>query len=324
MTSILAGFGFPPPEKRDIVRFHFAKGLPYDTRIKLTLGSLAAGFFLQALTMNFLYGIPFLVPAVGLVLVKGYDSRVRIIGLGLDPDRKVVPVEKIREIDRLRRRSRKWDRDALDISNPLGVFSMLFLAALVLILAYLLGELARDRRVSVILAVDAAVLMLPLWFSGMRFILKQPNLAVKVRIILKMHEAFEAMKKEGEEFRPSLLLARDKKGKSVPVDARFSIALPRSPEGFYGLQAQVNINVVQGASFPYFYCVLAAKPGFGIGRYRRRVSLRSNIICEYQEDNRAEVLVIRQHTTKKSGYHTKDRKCAEILSTALEAARLIC
>jgi len=81
---------------------------------------------------------------------------------------------------------------------------------------------------------------------------------------------------------------------------------------------------VQGASYPYFYCVLAAKPGFDLSRFKDKIILVPKIICEYQEDSKAEVLVIRQYTTRKSGYHTKDRQCAEILRLALEGGRLIC
>jgi hypothetical protein len=128
---------------------------------------------------------------------------------------------------------------------------------------------------------------------------------------------------EGEEFRPALMLSRGKDDKTIPDDARFSIAFPDSSEGFYGLQAQINLNVVQGTSYPYFYCVLAAKPGFGLIKHKEKIQLAQKVICEYQEDGRAEVLVIRQHTTRKSGYHTKNRQCIDIMKNALAAARLI-
>jgi hypothetical protein len=323
MTSILRLFGFPPPERRDSVRFYLAKDLSYRARLNLALILLAVGFVLQVLFMNPLYGAPFLLAGIGMVLVKGYDSRIRIKGFRQDPNWKTVSVEKIREIERLRKRSKKWDSDALDVSNPLGLFSLIIAGGLAVALSLLLGVLARDQRVTGILLTDAALFMVPLWFTGMRFILKQPNLAIKVRILLDLYEVFNALKKEGEKFKPALLLAQRNKGQAYPVDTRFSIALPGSPEGFYGLQAQINLNVVQGTSYPYFYCVLAAKRGFGISRYKDKIKLEKNIVCEYQQDSRAEVLVIRQYTTEKSGYHTKARQCAEILRVALEAARLI-
>ncbi len=323
MTTISRMFGFPLPEDRDSVRFHFAKSLPYNARINLTLLLLIVGFLLQLLFMNPVYGIPFLLIGIGLVLVKGYDSRARIKSFDLDPDWKTVTFDEIQEIEDLRKRNRKWDSDALDISNPLGFFSLIFFGGLALAVAFGLGMLADDFRVTVILAVDTAIILVPLWFSGIKRILKQPNLAIKVKIILNLHEEFTALKQEDEKFKPALMLAMGKESETVPVDARFSVAYPDSPEGFYGLQAQINLNVVQGTSYPYFYCVLAAKPGFGLSPYKEKIKLGDKIICEYQQDNRAEVLVIRQYTTKKSGYHTKDPKCAEILEVALDGGRLI-
>ena len=320
MTSILSLFGFPPPEKRDVVRFYLAKNLPYNPRLYLMLILLAVGFGLQILFLNAAYGALFLLAGVVLVLIKGYDSRVRIKGFSLDPNWKTVSIDKIQEIEQLRKRSRKWDYDALDISNPIGIISLILIGGLALLASFFLGSLANDLRVTIILATDIAIFMVPLWFSGMRFILKQPNLAIRVNIILDLYEVFKTTKLEGEEFRPALMLTKGDKGESVPVDARFSIAFPNSPEGFYGLQAQINLNVVQGTSYPYFYCALAAKPGFGLSQYKEKIN-HGKIICEYQEDNKAEVLVIRQYTTKQSGYHTKDLERTQILMVALEAGR---
>lgn len=324
MTSILSLFGFPPPEKRDVVRFYLAKNLPYNPRLYLMLILLVVGFGLQILFMNAAYGAFFLLAGVVLVLVKGYDSRARIKGFSLDPNWKTVSIDKIQEIEQLRKRSRKWDYDVLDISNPLGIFSLILIGGLALLASFFLGILANDLRVTIILATDIAIFMIPLWFSGMRFILKQPNLAIRVNIILDLYEVFETIKLEGEEFRPALMLTKGDEGESVPIDARFSIAFPNSPEGFYGLQTQINLNVVQGASYSYFYCALAAKPGFGLSQYKEKIKHYGKIICEYQEGRQADVLVIRQYTTKKSGYHTKDLERTQILMVALEAGRMIC
>ena len=323
MTSILRLFGFPPPERRDIVRFHFAKNLPYNTRISFALLLLIAGFAVQLYFMKALYGAPLLFIGICLVLVKGYDSRLRIKGFTQDPNWKTVSIEKIQEIEQLRKKNKRWDRDALDISSWLGVLSLILIGGVALVGALILGQLAKDMRVTTILAIDIAVLMIPLWFSGMRFIMKQPNLAIKVRMVLWLHELFQDLKMEGEEFRPALMLSRGKDDKTIPDDVRFSVAFPDSPEGFYGLQAQINLNIVQGTSYPYFYCVLAAKPGFNLSKYKEQIQLAKKVICEYQEDKRAEVLVIRQYTTKKSGYHTKERQCLGILTNALEGARLL-
>jgi len=324
MTSISGLFGFPSVQKRDSVRFYFAKSLPYSLRITLTLVMLAAGFSLQIYYMKLSYGIPFLLIGIGLVLVKGYDSRVRLKYFRVDPHWQNVTIDKIRELDEMRKRIKKWDRSALDISNPLGTFTFLFIGAFVLVAAFFLGAMSENYTISLILIVDTSIILIPLWFSGMKFILKQPNLAIRVNLILNLFKEFQRLKHEEEEFTPALMLSKGKDDKTVPIDARFSIAFPDPPEGFYGLQAQINLNVVQGTSFPYFYCVLAAQPGFGLSRFKSKIALAPRIICEYQEDSKAEVLVIRQYTTRKSGYHTKERQCAAILKTALEGGRLIC
>lgn len=324
MTSILRLMGFPNPEKRDSVKFHFAKTLPYNARITLMFFLLVIGFGLQLYFMSPFYGAPFLIIGIGLVLVKGYDSRIRIVSFNQDPSWKTVTINEIEELESLRKRSRKWDRDALDISNTLGFFSLIFFSGLAFAASIALGIFAKEAKVSLILAVDTVILIAPIWFTGMKFILKQPNLAIQVDILLKLYEEFEELKKEGEEFKPALMLGKGKENKTVPFRTRFSIAFPDPPEGFYGLQAQINLNVVQGASFPYFYCVLAAKPGFKMLSFKDKIKLEKDIICEYQKDGRAEVLVIRQRTTRKSGYHTKDRRCTEILEVALKGGRIIC
>ncbi len=322
MISISAIFGFPPPEKRDSVRFYVAKKLPYNLRINLAVVALIVGFGLQIVFLKPVSGIPFLILGIALMFVKGYDSRARLKTLDLDPSWKTVSIEKIQEIERLRQRNRSWDSDALDLSNPLGAFGLILFSIMAIALSVALGALAKDTRIFSILMTDTVILIVPVWLSGMKFILKQPNLAIRVNMILKLYEVFQNLEK-GETFKPALMLKKNENNEAVPVDARFSISFPHSPDGFYGLQAQINLNVVQGTSYPYFYCVLAAKPGFKLASYRDKIDCPSHVICEAQKDEKAEVLVIRQKTTKNSGYHTKDSRCAEILAAAVEGGRKI-
>jgi hypothetical protein len=285
---------------------------------------LVIGFGLQVYFMNVLYGIPFLLVGVGLILVKGYDSRLSNIGYNQDHGWKTVTIEKIHELEDIRKRTRKWDRDAFEISNALGFFSLIFFSGLGIIASIAMGVISKDSRVTLILIIDTALFFTPIWFTGMKFILKQPHLAIQANILLKLYEEFENIKEENEKFKPALLLAKGEGNKSFPHRTRFSIAFPDSPDGFYGLQAQINLNDVQGRSYPYFYCVLAAKPGFGMAAFKNKIELERDIICESQQDENAEVLVIRQRTTRTSGYHTKDSRCREILNIAIKGGRLIC
>lgn len=323
MISLLRLFGFPPPERRDSVRFHFAKGLPYTTRLSIAVLFLITGFGLQILNLSPWIGLPFLLLGVGLVMVKGYDSRIRWKSFDIDSGWTTVTFEKIREIDDLRKKSRNWDQDALDVSNSIGCLVLGSILVLAVILSVVVGTVMESFTVGLIILVDALLVFLPLWFSGLKFIMKHPNLNIKIKLILQIHEHFEKIKQAGELFSPALMLARGKDGKAVPMDARFSVKSAAAPTGFFGLQAMINLNLVQGKSYPYFYAVLAARPGFGLEPYRSKIPPIKNIICEFQKDSRAEVLVIRQKTTRKSGYHTPIRRCGEILGAALEGMREI-
>jgi hypothetical protein len=324
MSDFFERLGFPAPEQRDSIRFHFAKGLTYRARKILILACLSAGLILQVILMTIWPGILIVLIGVALGLVKGYDSRIRLKNYKNDETWTEVPIEEFREIEIVRQKSIRWDRDALDITNGLGCLALLILAALGLGISFLAGAAAGDRSIAAILLVNYLLLVLPFYFTGVRWALKQGNLAIKVKLLIKLHESFTQNKIESESFVPMMLIAREKGDKTVPVDVKFQIrykGLP--PDRFYGLQSTVNINLVQGTSYAYFYCVLVAKPGFGLKQYRDKVKESKRVVCEYQQQAEAEVLVIRHPTSKTSGYYTDDDACAEILSAAMNTSRII-
>lgn len=323
MKSLLELLGFPSVQQRDSVRFYWAKDLPYKTRISLFFSLLIIGLALQIATLLPWFGLPFLIAASVLMAVKGYDSRVRLKAYTKDAQWTQVPITKFVELEDFRKRHQRWDRDLLDISNWLGCFAFIGFICAGGLLSLLLGFIARDKGVALILATDWVVVVVPFWFTGLRSILKHANLEIRIKLVLTLYDYFIKIKEDPDEFVPQLMLGKGKDNKTVPVDARFLVRFVGMPEAFYGLQAQINLNVVQGTSYPYFYCVLVAKPGFGLGSYKKTVTTTSKIICEYQTDANAEVLIIRQKTTKTSGYHTNKKQCEEILKSALIAGRLI-
>lgn len=315
--------GFPPPEKQDIVRFHLFKNLSYTSRMMLYMASIAAGFILQVFTMTVWPGALFLVCATLLTLVRGYDSRVRLKAFNTDSNWTQVEMNKIYQIEEIDEKITKWDKDILDISNGRGflVFVLVFFG---FIFASTLVDIHPSyRSIGSIFMTDALILIVPLWFNGIRRIVKQGNLRIKVGILRQLDAFFQSIKKDGEHFIPSMMLAKDKTGKSVPTDCRFTVTFDDMPAGFYGIQAQINLNMVQGASYPYFYCVIAAKPGFGLAQFAQKIIIPKGITVEFDADGNAEVIVIRQTTTKTSGYHTKINACKSILDRAVAAARMI-
>ncbi len=324
MSDFFGSLGFPSPEQRDSIRFYFAKGLTYKARRNLILGCLFGGLLLQILAMKVWPGLPFLLIAVLLGLVKGYDSRVRLKSFKNDQTWTDVPIEKIREIETVRQKSKAWDRDSLDVTNVRGCLVFLILMAAGIFLCILVGLFSGNARAAIIMLVDFLILVIPFYFTGVRWALKQGNLAIKIKLVLTLHEYFGQHKTESESFIPMLLLARENGDRSVPVDVKFQIRYKGLPaDRFYGLQSTVNINLVQGTSYAYFYCVLVAKNGFGLKKYRQNVKESKRVTCEYDLQPDAEVLVIRHPTTKTSGYYTDDKACMEIFSAAMGAARII-
>jgi hypothetical protein len=315
--------GFPPPEKQDSVRFLVLKGLSYSTRMLLYFLLIAVGFGIQLLMLTVWPGALLLVCATTLNLVIGYDSRVRLKTFDLDSNWTEVDMDRIHQVEKLDARITKWDADSLDISNAQGALMFFVSIAGIIILSLLSGAISGQFAVGVIIFTDAIILVLPLWFNGIRQILKQNNLRVKIGIVTELERFFQTAKQDGETFKPGLLLARDKTGKSVPTDTRFTIRFNDMPADFYGIQAQININLVQGSSYPYFYCVIPAKKGYGLKQYISSIPKRPKVTIEFQEDQSAEVIVIRQTTTKQSGYHTKSPICRSILEVTLIAARMI-
>jgi len=77
---------------------------------------------------------------------------------------------------------------------------------------------------------------------------------------------------------------------------------------------------VQGRSYPYFYAVLVARRGFGLDRAKDGYRPPPTVTTEHNLQDKVEVLVIRQTTTKTSGYHTELEDAVRILHDAVDVA----
>ncbi|NJK98876.1 MAG: hypothetical protein HC905_31735 [Bacteroidales bacterium] len=100
------------------------------------------------------------------------------------------------------------------------------------------------------------------------------------------------------------------------------IKFHNQPESFLGLYAQISMNNVQGQDYPYFYVVLVAKRESGlIAEIAKKLNTPENVISELSSQEDSEVLVIRQYTTKKSGYHTPAKAINTIFDCGLETCK---
>jgi hypothetical protein len=303
----------PRRADRGIVVFWFLPALGYGHRLATSFALIAIGFLIQLVSQSLMPGALVLLCGNLLLLVRGYDNRVKISKF--DPHREWQPValEKLRELEELHRRMRRWDRSALDVTNPLGLI-VLLLVAVPIVAAIGSGGVPR------LLAIDAAVLLGPHWVTGTRSILVRPKLLVQIQTIRGvLDNAREALRPHTMR----LLMLLPGGAARIPEDVKFRVDPAGRDEGFLGLYGQVVINEVQGTSYPYFYVVLVAKKGFGLEDTSRRYDPPKKITKEFNTEEEVEVLVIRQRTTKNSGYHTKPAAADEILRQGLALAERV-
>jgi hypothetical protein len=95
-----------------------------------------------------------------------------------------------------------------------------------------------------------------------------------------------------------------------------------APKAFLGVQGQISINSVKGRPYPYFYVVVIARPEFGLFKKFPNAPIERCVV-ERKKTSEVDVMVIRQKTTKTSGYHTDERTQEYILTKALKIARML-
>ena len=306
-------------EEQGIVIFHLWKSLTYTPRLGLSIFLIFVGFVIQYYSFSVLPGALFVLAGNLLLLVKGYDNRIKLAGYKADAEWVKTDSEQLNNIVKLNTNAKKWDSSATDISNPMGV-TFFILAAFAVVVLYIYSVGNYDRGIEIV-AVNIAVLLFPHWFTGIKRITTTPKLINKITLYRRLMKGF------------SESLAKDKisymtfvKGdeQKLPSDVKMKVEFEAQPESFLGMYAQVSMNDVQGKDYPYFYVVLVAKPELQIlDKYYQSVSLPKKVIKEASRADGVEIIIIRQYTTKTSGYHTKARAMKAIFETGIQTARQI-
>jgi hypothetical protein len=201
-----------------------------------------------------------------------------------------------------------------------GFLALVVVVGVSFFIYYLLSEM-RMALYAQVWAVDAAILVLPHWVVGIRSILKNAPLVIKIQNLLSIADLFPQVSKEGEELQYMLEIGETKEG-PTPDDAKMVLAFHKAPPEFLGLQLQLAINNVQGSDFPYFYCVLVARHAFGLLE-KCPESMRANMTIESKREGDVDVVVMRQTTTKTSGYHTAPAAVRDIFLYSLAETRRV-
>lgn len=325
---------FPPPEKQGEIAFVIAKSMPYRPRMAVVAAALLCGLLVQLL-FSFWIGLVLLAVASLMGMISGYDAKPATTS---DVKWERVTPDEYRKVREKADALKKWDTDAFDGTNSFGaVMFVLAAAACLIIYQPVSAALSLPDGFWVFPAIDAAVLLVPLWTTGVREYLRKDQLLIKIKLLEEMLSRLQ--EPSDVQVYPMLGLQAVGEGKTAPCDARLMVKLVGAPEEFMGLQVQVSINSVKGTDFPYLYCVLIAKKGSGFldgyeqfkattdgglgGGIAAFLGLASSYgpVYETSPSPEVDVLVIRQKAGRNGGYSTSPAQAWNMVSAALDAAR---
>lgn len=276
--------------------------------------ALAGGLVLAGLAVQLLWMSPDVVPLLAvslpllfvgnlLLLVRGFDLKPSHRMFGGDWEK--TTRDRFREACALEDQVKRWDQTFADLTCATGVFCFGVVAGVSALVWFMLQSEASTRFWAPVFAADVAVLLIPHWITGTRRGWRPTELIQQVGSLETALNAIERFEDPPCQVQPMLQLA-GKDQHRTPVAARVFVRFPDGPEEFLGIQFQVSLNDVQGTKYPYLYAVIVAKKTFGLLETHLASVARSapSLTVEPSSEDDVEVIVIRQPTTKKSGYHT--------------------
>jgi hypothetical protein len=306
------------PTAKQLVVFHLLPRVPYALRIIMAFALILAGFAVQCTMLRWFPGVIFVFAGNLFLLVKGYDNHLKYDKFDASANWQPVEPSRLGEIEELNKKSFTWDRSFLDISNRRGWWIFFLIA--VSTIAGLLGWFGESPLVPFV-GWNIIALFLPHWITGTRKILTLPDLLVKVYLIKKLlADSAIQQKIEGLKIDYYMLLRGDKE-KKLPDDIKFRVVIANQHPDFLGFYGQIVNNTVNGNAYPYFYVVMVAKAGYGLKTAVKDYAPSRGIIGEYDDDKGVEVFVIRQATSRTSGYLTKPDTVRLIFSEGFDLAR---
>jgi hypothetical protein len=304
--------------EQGLIIFHIWKSLNYKLRLGLSMIFILAGLILQYWMFFFFPGALLVLAGNLLLLVKGYDNRVKLDTFKPGAEWVKTDEKHLTDVVAMNKKMEKWDISAFDITSPLGVAVFIaFLAGLIILSASLPFSSTNGNQ---ILLINAVILIFPHWFTGVKRITTTPALVKKIDLYLNLMAHFA---KEIEMDSVNYLMLMDG-NKKLPIDVKMKVDFKDQPDDFMGMYAQIAMNDVQGTAYPYFYVVLVGKASSKLlSKYYQSTEPPFNLTREFKTEGDAEIIVIRQITTKNSGYFTDVNAIVTIFSKGLDAARKV-
>lgn len=310
---------FPDPKKQNQIHFVVAKSLPYKGRMILIILLILAGL-LSELCFSFKAGLLLLSMGMLLSLIQGYKA---IPDMDSSPEEwNAVTEQEYNKILARQQKLKDWDFDVFDITNLQGGLVFIFFTGIILYFAFFLRSVfGEDIFIKILL--NLIILIIPHWFIGVRTYLKKDRLIIKIKLFLSLMKEFSGQKNLS--LSPMMSIRKTKEGKKTPHDVRLMIKFNSQPQSFMGIQVQISINNVQGYDYPYLYTVLIAKKNAGLFEKSSSITSKTcaGLTVEKSCSDEMDILVIRQATTKNSGYHTSLKECLHIIKSAIVTAETL-
>jgi hypothetical protein len=339
----------PEREAKYRVRFLLAPGLAYTSRLAFVASCLVLGLAVQVLVSPWV-GWGVLLVGAFLAITRGVRNKPSLQG-----ERRWEPVtlDEFQEVLKKAEESRHWVRSVFNLACGRGFLGLLAALYVVLTVAAVFGEdgglhplgpfhlLAQVVDKGLTLAqklwlLDAAALALPIWLSGRLTTWAPDELLLKVKCLLEAAQYIQGHRHAGGAIQPQMEVTTCPQGgaptpekkrglpeaepqRRLPHDVRLQVHFNNAPEEFLGVQVQLTINRV-GADYPYLYCVLLARQGFGLQSRLGGVTEVGREVVEYKVEKDVEVAVCRQFTTRETGYHTDYSDRIRVLTSSLALA----
>jgi len=297
--------------------FHIFPRMENSLRLLIFMALFGGGLCLQLITGNFWLGAAMIAASSAIMLNKGVDSRLHIERYHHKTEWKPSSRLQIEEIIKMNKSLKRWDRSGFEVSSCLGGF--VFLIVVVIGFYFLIQGAETNNNNYIFMAGNFLILFVPQFMTGFKKIDNANRITIYAANCLKTADIVDTLDKSVKVSFLTLLTENAKTKALFPKEVKMKMMLDNAPETFLGCYGQLSINKVGATDFPYFYTVLIFKPEFGLQNKFNNIQLRNTaMLKEFSTDQGVEVLVLRQVTTRTSGYSTNDKAVRGILAQTFE------
>ena len=335
----------PDRDRRHLLQFYLGPQMGYVARMIWAGSLIFSGIALQ------LWGTPqslglamlgFLLLFVGnlFLLARGYSVRPEAAHHNKKWEK--TTRDQFIRTRKLENDVRAWDESFTDLTCVLGAFGFGCMIAVIAFACIFMYKDPVTRDWMPLFIVDAVILLVPHWITGTRLTWRPVSLRQQIDSLNVALKVIDRKRNPPCQIQPMFEMS-GKGDRRVPIGARVFVRFPDGPEEFLGIQFQVALNQVQGTRYPYLYAVVVAKKEFGLVKNhlqelydqfpapKKRTGIfaffnpipQGALAIEPSRDAGVEVIVIRQFTTKETGYHTPPLVINRIVEAAWYAAESV-